>query len=282
MEKDTVSGIIVSPGLLEVVLDKPQEEKKIEIFYTNNTNAPITLEIFPIDFKQQDIRGGISFLGKDSGNFSYSLSSFLSFQTNFLKLDPQEKKSIQLTVKNRDDLSPGGHYAAVIARMLISENEDTSAMRVAPSLSSMILLRKTGGERFNLTLRSVDYNGGAIAFSYTSHMSILFNNQGNVHLVPYGRVEVRDMFGRLVRQGTVNTGSLPVFPESQRSIDIDVQKITTSLPISINSLTIKGQDSLKKTTYSYADTFIYIHPLFLLILVAAISLFIYRRRRKNI
>src|SRR5687768_12916231 len=71
----------VSPVFLEVELVRPDDIKRIVFSYKNNSQKPISLEIFPIDFRQTDLTGAINFLGAESGSFSYSLASFLSFES---------------------------------------------------------------------------------------------------------------------------------------------------------------------------------------------------------
>lgn len=270
-----------SPVFTEVVLDKPDEVKQIILTYKNNSTKPITLEIFPIDFKQADITGAINFLGTESGSFSYSLSSYLSFESNTLQLDAGSEKKFMVTVKNREDLSPGGHYAAVIARLQSTAQSDAGQAQVAPSISSLILLRKEGGERFNLSLSDLKFPDSPLVLEYPVTITALFKNEGNIHLVPFGVAEIRDIFGRQIYKGTINSASLRVFPESRRYIDIDMYKTDWSLPISLNSITIKGQDSLKKADFSYRDNFLYVNPVFVFFLILGIIVFIVVKRNKK-
>jgi hypothetical protein len=266
------------PVFADVVLENPQQNKEIIFSYKNNSTGVINLELFPIDFRQADRTGALSFTGAESGSFSYSLSSFLSFESNTLQLDPGEKKDFRVTITNRDDLSPGGHYAAVVAR-LVTEETSTSQAQIAPSISSLILLRKVGGERFNLSLSELDFPKGVVSFSYPSTVAALFRNEGNVHLVPFGTIEVRDMFGRTIYKGIINTSSLRVFPETRRLIAIDMQKTAWSLPVSFNTIEVRGDDSLKKVDYTYKASFIYLSPMFIGgIAVAAVAAILLQKK----
>ena len=75
----------------------------------------------------------------------------------------------------------------------------------------------------------------------------------------------------------MNTASAKIFPEGRRYIGLNLKKISQSLPVSVNTIEIKGQDSLKKTNFSYHETFIYVHPA-VFILPFGIALFILIRR----
>ena len=279
------ASLEVKPAYVEMVLKKPLEEKDIELTFINHSQDTLKLEIFPIDFKQQDPTGLLSFLGKEASQwYSYSLSSFLSFETNLLLLNPGEEKIFTIKAINREDLSPGGHYAAVVARIISRPQAKRNTSVLSPAVSSLILLRKTGGEKFNLSLLEVDWPKGMFAFNYHKVMELTFQNRGNVHLVPYGRVEIRDIFNRLLYKGVINVNSTRVFPESRRYIEARLKKINPSFPLSINQLEIKGQDSLKKTQFIYRDSFIYFNQL-LLVLLIFVPLLIYvmlkKTRKKN-
>lgn len=271
-------GLEIVPAFVEVELTKPGEKAQVPISLTNQSDTFISLELFPIDFKQKDGSGAISFVGQ-KGAYSYSLSSFLSFQSRDLELAPGEKKEIVVTVTNRQDLSPGGHYAAVVAKLLPEKNVQNP---VAPSLSSLILVRKVGGEQFNLSLKDVNFPHYAVAFSIPQSVVMQFQNEGNIHLVPYGRIEVKDMLGRLLYDGSINTASLRVFPSSRRDIAVRLNQLGFALPVSFMTMEIKGQDSLKKTTFVRSESFLYISPIFLAIIVLlCITLYRLKKRFKK-
>lgn len=274
------SGIVANPAFIDVVLEQPKEEKQIEISYSNNSNQTITLEFFALDFRQKDEFGTIGFLGEESKSFSYSLSSFLQFETNALVLEPHEKQILKVLVQNREDLSPGGHYSAIIARQK-TEIVQGSDAQVAPALSSLVLLRKEGGERFNLSLKELDWPGRSVVFSHPKKVVLTFQNEGNVHLVPYGRLEIRDFTGRLVYKGVVNTSSLRVFPETRRVITVDVKKVDWSLPMAIETVSVTGRDSLEKTNFLSQQSYLYVHPGMLLLLFAAVVVLFSLFRRKK-
>ena len=278
--QDTPEGALeVSPAFIEVTLDSPEQIKDIEISYTNHSDEFVSLQVYPVDFKQKDETGAISFLGQEAGTYSYSLSSFLSLESQSVELAPQEKKTFVVTVQNRQDLSPGGHYAAIIARLI--PNEEGGQAPVAPSVSSLILLRKVGGERFHLSLKDLNWPDTLVAFSYPRSITMLFQNEGNIHMVPYGRVEVRDIFGRLTHDGNINASSLRVFPSSRRYIDAPVTRLSSSLPVMVHTVSVTGNDSLKKTNFVYRESFIYVNPVFLVILVVITGLLIYLQKKRR-
>lgn len=274
------NGVEIAPAVIDVTLKQADEELPIQLQLTNHTGKTITLELFPIDFEQKDENGTPGFLGENSGSYSYSLASFLSFETQSVTLSPGETRPFVVTVKNRQDLSPGGHYAAVVAR-LVSDKTPT-ASTVSPAVSSLILLRKTGGERYNLSLKNVDFPDGTVVLGYHEDVQLLFQNEGNVHLTPYGTAVIKDMFGRILYQGVLNTPSSKVLPESRRLISLHLRTLALSFPVSVNTFTINGTDSLQKTHFLYEQSFVYLNPwLASLFIILIVFILIWRRRSKH-
>lgn len=270
----------VEPAYVEVTLNKDQPEETFDIFYTNNSTSPVTLDIFPVDFKQASDKGGISFLGKEANTYSYSLSSFLTFEANQLVVDPGEKRKYTVRVKNRQDLSPGGHYAAVVARVA-SEGKQTV---VAPALSSLIYMKKVGGELFHINVSDLDWPKSVFVFHIPNKTNVIFQNEGNIHIIPYGKVEIKDLFGRVIYNGSLNSSSAIVMPESRRLIPVELHNVGYNFPLAFNIFTLSGHDSLNKVGYSYQETFIYIHPGmagFLPLLIFLVWILIRRRKRKK-
>jgi hypothetical protein len=266
--------VTVNPAYLEVSLQNPEQEKSFTIGYTNSGRRTISLEISAIDFKQQNERGGISFLGEQGNVYSYSLSSFLTFATNNLILEPNATEELLVTVKNRQDLSPGGHYAAIIAK--VSSESDTPNV-ISPAVSSLIFMRKIGGERFNLSIRSIDWPDMPVVFQMPQTTEAVFQNEGNIHVVPYGRIDVKDMFGRNIYKGILNNTSAIVMPETRRVIPITFTRLAWMMPISLNTMQLEGSDLLKKTNYTYQETFLYINPISLLFLLLLPALLLIKR-----
>lgn len=271
------SGIEVQPSYVDVDLRAEEGQEEITISYTNHSQNSIILELYPMDFRSTNPSGGIGFVGQNVEEYSYSLSSFLSFETNRLDLEPGETKTLQIAARNRQDLTPGGHYAAVIARQL---QEDSSQTIVSPAVSSLIFLRKIGGESYNLSLKEMSWPR-TVSFSYPPTITLLFQNEGNTHLTPTGRMEVKDIFGRLLFAGNLNEGFVKVLPESQRFIPVYLRQVSPNFPLSINTLTLRGTDSFKKVTFQRTDVFVYIHPLVLLILLLMFGSIGIRRLRKG-
>ena len=67
--------LTVSPAYIEISLSKPNEEQKVSLTYQNNSDNPLTIEMFPLNFTHADENGTIGFLSQDAGSYSYSRAS---------------------------------------------------------------------------------------------------------------------------------------------------------------------------------------------------------------
>lgn len=266
IQDEEKSGIEIEPAVIDVDITESEPEKDISFSITNHNDYPITLELTPINFQQKDLTGITQFLGETSETFDYSLASYIHIPFEELQIEPGEKRDVEITIRNRQDLSPGGHYAGIIARQVV-DNVPEELTAVRPAVSTLLFLRKTGGERFNLSIQDVNWPESTFEMTYPKKITITFQNEGNVHLTPYGRVEIRDMFNRLISKGIINSASSYVFPSSRRRLEIDMKQLRQPLPVSFNKFTINGQDSLKKTTYLYQETYIYYDPIPAIVLI---------------
>ena len=159
-------NISLSPAYQEVDLAEKEPEKKISFTLSNNTSHSSQFELMPVNFAPNDPNGGLKFFEAKEQSYLFSLASYLQFESTNFVLEAHEKKEIPIIIENRQDLS-----------------------------------KKIGGERYNLSLKDISFPPSLFTFSYPKDVRVTFQNEGNIHLIPYGGSEVRDMFGRLLYIG---------------------------------------------------------------------------------
>ena len=279
-ERALAKNIVIEPAYQTVDLNKG-ETVEAEITLKNNTDKAITFNLFTLNFSQNE-SGVIEFIGKDTTNYSYALASYISLPQDSITVEAQSTDTVTVTISDRQDLSPGGHYAAVVAQAEGTENVK-SATQFTPALASLLLLRKTGGEIFNLSLKDVSWPDRFMHLFYPKNVALTFQNEGNIHIIPRGRIEVYDTFGRLTHKGVLNTASKYIFPSSRRTIEVPISRVASILPVSIDHIIIKGNDSLNKVSYSYRETYLYINPIFagIAIMATFAATYISIRRRRT-
>lgn len=275
------SGITVFPSIIH--LDLAEDKPEYSLTYINNTDTQINLLLTVQDFTELEESYKISFLeGKDAKNYKYSLSSWISFENRTIQLSPKEKKSVKIFIDNQR-ITKGGHYASILAEIVQPESKEK--VNVKAVLSSLLFVRASTGQEIESgrisSLRPLrDFA------EYPNTYRLSFENSGNVHVVPYGLIEVFDPLGNLVAKGAFNEDSLDALPESIRRYDT---KVTTYQKVLLPGI-YKAQVALHfgktnkqlsfSTNFFSQGSFDFIKIGFILSLILVLLIYL-NKRKKN-
>lgn len=214
-----VDGIGVSPGFQEVVLGESDESISFTVTVANSTANPARYRVSTLDFGALDDTGGVAFLGSTGQETNtYGLSNWMQLDKTEVSLAPGQTTDITIRIENQDSLSPGGHYGAVVLTSLQVEQGSSDSIAAVPAASSLVLLKKTGGEVLDLQIDSINTNKSLIRLP--SSQQIKFYNAGNTHLVPRGTVELTGPFGGVISRGVLNESSAYILPETHRIYNV--------------------------------------------------------------
>ncbi|NTW26926.1 MAG: hypothetical protein HGA36_01235 [Candidatus Moranbacteria bacterium] len=216
----------ISPFFQEINLEKEQERTDFVLEIANNTGAAATLKLSVLDFGALDESGGVAFLGsaEDLKN-KYALASWVSLEKDSVVINPGEKQNVRVMIENKDSLSPGGHYAAVMANMAKEDDgtgSESSIVALDPSFASLIFVRKVGGEIYGLNLKDQEIEKNFL--SLPSNVRLRFQNTGNVHVSPRGIIKLTDPLGREIATGIINGESAIVLPETFRKFPTEFKQ----------------------------------------------------------
>lgn len=214
----------VSPSFIKI--DLQQDEAQATLTYTNNSQNTVELEFSASDFTNLEDGYKLSFLEpKNVKNYQYRLSSWIDFEQKNLVLAPHSTGQITVFI-NKDKLTPGGHYTAILAHLTNHTNSET--IGVQGMLSSLLFVRTaTGKELEEGKVTKLEAIRDLIDFPQT--FLLRFQNTGTTDLTPYGLITITDNLGRVVAKGILNENSLITLPESIRRFDIPVKKQTSLL-----------------------------------------------------
>ena len=277
-QAQTQSGITVTPSIAH--LDLATDAPEYQLTYTNNTSAEINLTLSVQDFTELEDSYKIDFLtGKDAANYKYSLSSWISFENKNIQLGPGEKKSVKIFIdKNR--ITKGGHYASILAE--IQAPASAQQINVKGILSSLLFVRANTGKEIE--------EGKIDAFEplrdgidYPDTYILRFENSGNVHVIPYGLIQVFDPLGNLVAKGQLNDNSLDALPESIRRYDMPVTTYQKVLLPGIYTAKIdlhfgKTNQKLSTSVKFFSQGMFDFPKIAILIVIGLLLLFLVRKR----
>ncbi|MBP5993646.1 MAG: hypothetical protein KA731_01935 [Candidatus Moranbacteria bacterium] len=213
-------ALSVSPLFTDVALQASEQSQEFFLTVANTTAEPVVLRLSLVDFGSLNESGGIAFLGKDaSGTNRYALASWITPEKDVVTLLPDTEEKLKFTIENRESLSPGGHYGAVLFAI---EPEGGDAVIQDPvvsvnsTFSSLVFAKKEGGILREFTLKEWSVESASLLSGLPSKTALRFQNSGNVDLTPRGRIILTDPLDRLVAQGIINEDSSRMFPESFR------------------------------------------------------------------
>ncbi len=219
------TGFSVSPPLVEVVIGEEDKEKSYILNISNDSDKSEEFRLSVVDFGSLEKSAGVAFFGFEKSEIEdkYALASWVRLEKDAFVVDPGQNVSVRVTIVNRESLSPGGHYGAVVIKLEDEGFGNKRLVGVTQNYASLIFVRKTGGEVYRLSLGEVSF--GANPMIMTDVVSLRFQNAGNVHLVPRGKIEIKDPKDRLVLKGIINIDSSIIMPESFRDYVTKLNKV---------------------------------------------------------
>lgn len=276
-------GLTITPVFQEIVLMPEDMIREFTVSLTNGTEALVTLGLAVFDFGGLDESGGVAFLGASSDlEKKYALASWMRPEKDTLTLGPGETGQVRMTIENRETLSPGGHYGALTFRAESEPHADgmESAIAVSQLFSTLVFVKKVGGEIYDLELKGQEYDGNIV--KQGEMLRLRFQNSGNVHIVPRGVAIVTDPFGRSVAKGIINEESALILPETFRVYPVRLSALATSFIPGRYVMEIAYRYDDKDEFTTVTDTRIFIPPLFIgSMLAAALGIGAYLRKRKS-
>jgi hypothetical protein len=222
-EQKNLQKITVEPALQEVVLED-QVEVPLTIELENTADIAQSFILKAVDFGTLDESGGVAFLGTGDPR-DYDVASWLSIPVNEILVPPTSKTKLTVMVTNSGKLSPGGHYGALLFENSTPNEtgEGDPYIAVRQVFSSLIYMRKVGGEIFSLKLDEFSYPKNVFFLPITT--SNRFTNDGNTHVVPRGSIRVTDPIGRTVEKAILNEESALVLPKATRKFQEDFSSL---------------------------------------------------------
>lgn len=265
-----LSGLTISPPLRDVTLGPGLLETSAELTLQNNTDQAVRASLRLADLRALGQYGGNS-LDKAGGLAGkYDLANWISLPDgDTVTIASKQTVTVKVKIVNRSDLSPGGHYGAIIVTTSPSKTTTQSNVSLNQQLVSLLFIKKLGGENYGLQLASSDFkkSGGIV-----NELKTTFKNTGNVHVVPRGYVEVTDPTGQVVSKGIINQDSAIILPDSSRQYVTLMQSVAPYGKSGIYNVTTYYRYDDKQDFTEYTQTFRRGRTYGWLLLVAGVSI----------
>ncbi|MFA6520402.1 MAG: hypothetical protein WCT44_02215 [Candidatus Paceibacterota bacterium] len=198
------NDFVVEPGKTEVFLN-PGESMVKNISVTNRVNKTVKFKLSTEDFVGTDDANQPVILLGDTHS-PYSLKDFITPEITEFSLEFGEKITIPVSVSVPLNAEPRGFYGALIVSndpdKLTNEviSEAQGKTRIVSRIGSLFLLKINGEGIESGDIENFKVIGPSKLF-YSERpdgFEIAYKNTGNVHLVPYGTITIKNIFGKAV------------------------------------------------------------------------------------
>jgi len=213
----------LGPGKVEIFID-PGAKQTRNLLITNRLGKEMKFKVEIEDFEGSPT-GEVAavLLGGKKG--PYSLRDYLYPEITEFTLAHGERMVLPVEISIPEGIEPGGLYGSVLVSTVpsaeeLAEEEEVSKgqIQIKGRIGSLFFIRVKGEaaeegrlEKFDTADSKRFYQKMLISFS------VLYRNTGNVHLNPYGVIEIKNLLGKKVDEIEIE----PYFamPKSMRYIE---------------------------------------------------------------
>jgi hypothetical protein len=209
-----VYGLTVSPAIQQINLASGQNSASYLCLVTNNTNSTTNLVVTAQDFTAFNQFGGVGLISPNSPSGNHGLIANLNIGVRQFTLTPGQSQQVPISVVNAQNLSPGGHYAAIlIAVAPVASTVSGNKISTNQEVSSLLFITTAGNIMSSITMSSLQL--ASFNTNLPSSANLAFNNTGNTQTAPNGLVTLTGPGGEFAR-GQINVGSGLVLPGTSR------------------------------------------------------------------
>jgi hypothetical protein len=224
-----LQGITISPAYQQSSVSEGESERAVSFTITNNRPVQQDFKLSVADFNTLGETGGLFFVGANPTQLQkkYGLAKWFKLSQDKITLGAKQSAKIEAQILNLPDMSPGGHYGALmITANSVESGNDVNKVALNPIASSLLFVTKLGGDTHKLSLSDVQVSRSL--FKLPDSITLRFHNAGNTHLIPRGIVTVSDAQGNIVSKGIINDSSSIILPETNRKIFVPLNTVKHS------------------------------------------------------
>lgn len=232
------NDFILSPAKVELSLSSgEQTAKNLQII---NRSGRIMLFTVSMEDFTGSVNGQESVILSGDQKTIFSLSDYLAPEVKEFELQHGQRMILPVKVSLPQVIEPQGLYGAILIQAQEKNNSQPSGqISVANRLSSLFFVRVKGEVKEDGLLEKFQTIANRkIFFQSPIEFSLLYRNRSNVHLNPYGLIEVRDIFGSKIKQ--IEVEPYFVMPQSLRSREFKVENFWGVGPYTVSLFLNRG------------------------------------------
>lgn len=190
-------SLSVAPTLFEMTA-VPGQSWQSSIRVINTNPFPLTVYLQVVNFAPQGEGGTGKFIPVfEDFTEGKTLAEWITFPELEVTIPPQKTQGVPFTLEVPHDVSPGGHFAAILVGTRPGDDEGTNKfqVRTAQFVTSLFFLRVAGDVVEKGSIREFRVSERLLTKPEVS-FELRFENNGNVHLQPQGEIMIYNMWGK--------------------------------------------------------------------------------------
>lgn len=209
----SVQSMEVSPPSQEIKVDLGKQTL-VKAKIRNKSFSEIKIKVRIEDFMASGQDGQVALVEKPES----SIKNWSLLSTESFSLKPNESKEITAMITLPGGLV-GGQYGAFVFSV-VGDSPVAGEAALAQEVASLFLLRIDGEVKEDLVL--TDFKVPKFKEFSPIPMEIKFKNSGNVHIKPFGIINVRNVFGKTVKDIVVK-GETNILPGATRIVRANLE-----------------------------------------------------------
>jgi hypothetical protein len=202
--------VSISPGKFELNVE-PGEVTNEEVTVTNGTSEGLSLDFIVEDFEgSTEPDQALIYMGDDVS--TWGATDWTTPEIDDIFLDQGESITMNVEISVPENAGPGGRYAALSVVPSDGSGEGNGANGPDQTVRTLFLLQVAGNASEAASLGAPEPPG--LFDSGRTRLGIVFNNEGEVHLKPSGKVTITNLLGQDV--AVIDVPEWVVLPESSR------------------------------------------------------------------
>lgn len=276
------AGISISPAIQDRVLGPHESKTSFAVQIYNYTDKKQLVQVSAQDFNMLSETGGLTFQGSDSKSVTngHGISNLVQLSKKLVNIEPKSTVTVNALVDNVKTLAPGGHYGAILARVVADSGKAQTSNNVAIQqvVASLIFLETAG--QGSKTIELLRPPISTVTLHLPETVNLAFRSTGNTQAVPRGTVQI--LHGNtVISQGIINENSSLILPGSTRLLTTQLTRLAPPAWPGMYKMRVqyRYEGSLGSTTYE--KRFLYINMvavIFIITSLLAIGLTIYQLR----
>lgn len=204
-------AISVAPAIVDISV-KAGSASDFSILVTNEESQTLSFALTIQKFLPQGEFGQTMFLPPEDTS---GLPDWLFLEAPTVTLRSGESRRIPVSLRVPNGATPGGHYAAIFLTQTTLDTAAGQNVSAIPRIGVLVFATVDGALVEKATLKDVQIEQPDLS-RLPVVVKATVENRGNIHIEPRISVEIKNVFGNVVKQLDANERNARILPSSSR------------------------------------------------------------------